>query len=67
MPNQLRYTKLEIAERLRKLAGRASEPEKTSLLNLAAFFGRDRELVDGSREAITESKKLLARADKLLR
>lgn len=67
MPDQPRLTNLEIAESLRVLAGHASEPEKSRLLTVADHFGRDRELVGGSREAITESRKLMAQADRLLR
>ena len=65
MPVQPRYTSVELAEQLRLLADHASEPEKGRLLNLAGLFGREDDLVQGSRQAITESNKLLAEVDKL--
>ena len=66
MPVEPRYTNIELAEQLRLLADHASEPEKNRLLNLADLFGREPDLVQGSRTAITESNKLLTDLEKLL-
>ena len=66
MPVQPRYTNIELAEQLRLLADHASEPEKSRLLNLAELFGREGDLIQGSRTAIAESNKLLTDLDKLL-
>jgi hypothetical protein len=61
MLDQTRLTKPELAKQLRILAGYASGPEKNRLLRLATIFGGADELVEGSREAIAESKQLLGR------
>jgi hypothetical protein len=57
-------TNSEIAERLRLLAERYDEPDKSRFFKLAIMYDREAVLVSGSRRAISESKTLLAEIKK---